>query len=104
MLSASSTIPVWAALITALFTVSVAIFGVCAFILRSRDLQAMKPTFDSIPIMARDIADQGKDLAEIKGVMSVIPALTTHVEHHATDITDLKARVLDLERSRRVAP
>lgn len=100
-LTDTSTIPVWAAIITAVFTVSVAIFGICAFILRSKDLQAMKPTFDQIPLMARDISEQGKDLAEIKGVMSVIPALTTHVEHNTTDINDLKSRVLDLERERR---
>lgn len=99
-MQASAVIPLWVGVLTAIVVVGGVIFSVCAFILRSKDLQAMKPTFDSIPIMARDIADQGRDLAEMKGIMSVVPALTTHLEHHATDIGDLKQRVLELERRR----
>lgn len=78
-----------------------AIFGVCLFIVRSKDIQALKPQIDQIPLMNAAISDIRQDVGEMKGTLAVIPAIQADTKHNADDINDLKQRVRTLEQEKR---
>ncbi len=92
-----STANAWIALILGVIAVSGALFGVATFIVRGKDMTALRPIIEEIPLIRKEVQDQGKDIAELKGIMMTVSTLTTHREHDSRGIEELKARVLILE-------
>lgn len=90
----------WGLILTGTLTVLSVIFAVTVFVIRSKDTQAWKPVIDGIPLMQKDITEIGKDVAELKGIASVIPAVQAAQTHQTADILELKQRVRDLEQRR----
>lgn len=95
----------WTLTIGGIIALSAVIFGVCAFIVRSKDMQSLRPMIESIPLMQQDIGSLKVTVAKIEGIMSVIPAMTAHSENQAQrldkcdkDHERLEDRVLALER------
>ena len=85
-------------IIGAVVTVSSVFFAACVLIIRSKDMQAWKPAIDAIPLIQKDVADIRSDVAELRGIASVVPAVQASQMHMTADLTDLKQRVRDLER------
>lgn len=73
-------------------------FGIAVFVVRSKDMQALKPQIDKLPLIESTMNTMREDIGEMKGILSVVPAIQASVEHHATDIRELRERVRDLEK------
>lgn len=86
--------------ILGIVAVCTAIFGICMWIIRTKDLQALKPQIDKLPLIEQSMAEMNKDIGEIKGTLNVIPAMAASTNHNTEDIKELRERVLAIERSK----
>ncbi len=98
----------WTLNLVGLIGICFAIFGICAFIVRQKDIAILKPQIERVPLIEasindtkQDVAEIKHDIAEIKGAMSAIPAMSVRVTHAEDDMKELKARVLWLEQNQK---